>query len=632
MKSIKLNISHILILGLFVITLGCEELELGNDFLSKPPELDYTLDSAFANAERAKEVLWNAYSTMPYGLGEANGAPIPGSRGGVGHHGVLWALTDLASHDIGWSDIGNWYQKGTYDAEAASIFHGWRLPDKYSWIEELGWEGIRDSYIFLEHIDDVPDMDQAEKIKMKAEAKMIIATHYVEMFRNYGGILYVDHAYRASEDTRLERLTVMQSVDTITSIIDGAKDELPFELENPDKWSGRFTRAGALALKVKLLSFAAAPLFNSDQPYMEGEAASEELVWTGGYQRSLWERLRDVSKELIDQIETSSYYGLVDTDNPMEDYRSAYYDRGTGEILISTRKQYKIQGFWHSNNNWLSRSADWAAGYPPLYNYARLFPMQNGMDIEDPASGYDPQNPWFNRDPRLYESIAVNGSPRQGRKTELWIGGRERKNKGQNNAYTGLRPFKWILDQQEVVGRVIQWPYIRIPEVYLAYAEALNELNDGPTPEAFEYVNRIRERVNVGPIEDYIGKTQGEITKEEFLDALLKERILELGCENVRWYDMARYKMKEVFTGEDYGIDITLTSGMDDFTSHFQNNVEMDEHDQYFNHEVFVLERGTFAWQDNFSPKYYLSAFPAVEVQKGYGLIQNPGYETTASD
>ena len=623
MKNRKLIIYNFL-LAVLIIAVGCEE----TDFFSKPPELEYTRDSVFASADRAREALWNAYATLPQGVADTRGN-APGTRGGVGVE-TLWSLTDLTAAGNTWGTLYNLWITGNLTAVDAN-----GTNTIYDFYTELGWDGIRDSYIFIDNVDRVPDMGEAEKTLLKAEAKMIIATHYVHMFRAYGGILYVDHAYSPNEDMHVERLTVLQSVDTINSMIDEAMPHLPFELEDPETWSGRFTSAGAMALRVKLLEFAAAPLLNSDEPYMpeSHEAVEKRLVWTGGYQRELWEDLRDACKELIDKIEASSYYGMVNTGNPGEDYTNGYWTRGTGETLLSFREIYET-GWEAGGPNWgvdQPITVWWTAFRVPLHNYVMKFPMQNGMSIDNPASGYDPQNPYANRDPRLYETIKVNGGSNRGRKAELWVGGRDRSDLRFRRAFTGYKLRKWVGDGNRPTGMIMHWPYFRIPELYLAYAEALNELNDGPTDEAFEYANKTRERVNVGSIEDFIGKPRSEITKEEFLDALLNERALELGCENVRWYDIVRYKITEVFQKRNLTMDIYLTEeaeAISNFSEVFQNEIDFSEHSQYFRYEIGETTMGALqAWQNDFSPKWYLMPYPYDEIQKDYGLVQNPGWE-----
>lgn len=636
MKPIKRNLflpgTLILLLSLLLYS-SCEKIEVGNDFLAQPPELDYSLDSVFASSERAKEILWNAYSTLPWGLGIQTGSEIPVGTGTF----PLWNLTDLTMDNVSWANIQAW-RDGNVSATDVDNFGNEFGPAKYDWELTLGYRGIRSCFIFIDNIDRVPDMEESEKMKLKAEANMIIATHYVEMFLHYGGILYVNHAYRPDEETNLERLTILQTVDTLSNIIDNAVPHLPLELDNPELWSGRFTSVGAMALKVKLLTFAASPLFNSDEPFMpqSHEAVSRQLVWTGGYRRELWERARDAAREVITLIESSSYYRMVNTGDPRADYTRAYFERGTGETLLSFRKMDQVvqpfhtdkPGFW--GQDYFSSGA--GPKLLPKHNWVMKFPMRNGKAITDPTSGYDPENPYADRDPRLYECIVVNGDlPWNDRKAELWVGGRDRKVlRGNHRDLTGYIQRKWILDHRATLNRYTHWPYIRIPEIYLAYAEALNELNNGPTEQAFEYVNKVRERVGVGPVEDFIGKPKSEITKEEFVEALLNERAIELGCEDQRWFDMVRYKRQDVFETPNYAMDVFLNEdaeSMTDFSEFFQENVEFTDHHLYFDYEVVELDIGTFDWMTNFSPKYYLEPLPFKEVQKGYGLVQNPGWE-----
>jgi len=600
---------------------GCDDFGLGNSFLEQPPELKYSLDSAFVNAERAREVLWNAYSTLPYGHGygkdnESGQLGWIAYKSGIGadkaYQVPLWCLTDLVRFRMTNGAIMEWI-KGTITAQNAHNYA------KYNWRNRLGWDGIRISHIFMDHIDQVADMDASEKKRLKAEAKIVIATHYVEMFHHYGGVPYIDKAFDPNEELVAERLTVMQTVETICSLIDEAIPDLPFVLDDPALWSGRLTSAAAMGLKVKFLLMAASPLFNSDQPYMQGEAATKELVWTGGYKRELWEKLKVACEELIAKLEAQSYYHMINTGNPRLDYRAGYLER-TEETLYSTRTVYR----WVSPTQpEIIRNEHWWADSTPLHNYARKFPMKNGMSIDNPASGYDPTNPYKDRDPRLYEALLVNGADFQSRKMELYVGGRDRITLRNVFSDAGYKLFKWKLNLQTSERQPNQWPYFRIPDLYLIYAETLNELNNGPTAEAVKYVNKVRERVQVGPIEDFIGKPVGQITKKEFLDAILNERVLELGCENSRWFDMVRHKMEDVFTSKDIAMDINLKVPKEGFDI---TKVDFSQHSEYFEYVETELP-DAIRWQSEFSPKYYLDPLPFNEIQKGYGLIQNPGWE-----
>ncbi len=622
-KNIKFSILTLFVLSIAMF-FGCGEIEMGNAFLEQPPELSYSLDSAFVSAERAREVLWTAYSTLPYGHGygkdnEGGALGWIAYKAGVGSNRAyqvpLWCMTDLIRFRmIDNSAMYNW-MKGTVTAQNAGSYA------KYIPENRLIWKAVRICHVFIDNLDKVPDMDMAEKTKLIAEAKIIIATHYVEMFHYLGGVLYVNKAFDPNDELNAERLTVMQTVDTLCNLIDEAIPNLPFVLDDPATWSGRITSAAAMGLKVKLLRMAAMPLFNSDQPYMDGEAAQKQFVWTGGYKRELWERLKTACEDLLNRLNGQSYYHMVNTGNPRLDYRAAYMER-TSETLYSTRTVYR----WVSPSQAeIIRNQHWWFDSNPLHNYALKFPMINGMSINNPESGYDPENPYYNRDPRMYEALLVNGGAYQSRKMELYEGGQDRLTMRYNASDAGYKLFKWKLNLQTSEQKPNQWPYFRIPDLYLIYAETLNELNNGPTSQAFEYVNKVRERVGVGTIENFIGKPQNQVTKKEFLDAVLNERVLELGCENTRWFDMVGYKMEDVFTSKDLAMDITLKVPKDGF-SNILKNLDFSQHSQYFEYKITELPNA-FRWQSEFSPKYYLDPFPFSEIQKGYGLIQNPGWE-----
>ena len=569
-KQFAINVGVVVLL--WVGIQGCTDpVQVGDKFLEKPPSAGVTQDSVFASAERAKSFLWNTYQSLPYGP--------------RGIKDALASITDINHVLTGGSEAPSRYYNGNL---SATSIRRWGI---YNYYHGDAWSGIRGSYIFKENVDEVPDMSEAEKQRLKAEANMIIALHYTQLFRYYGGVPWMGHAFSPNEDLKRERMTVRATVDSTVMLIDEAIPHLPFTLDNPATEAGRFTQAGAMGLKARLLLFAASPLFNADQPYLEGEAADAKMTWLGGYDPGLWEDAAQAAKALIDKVEQTGAYHLADTNNPREDFQHAYFDRNSPEMLISTRENYQ-QDVLPPN-----RYID-SGRLTPTHNYVQMFPMANGLPISDPNSGYDPQNPYENRDPRLYETVLVNGDRYQGRTAELWIGGRERLTKQGMKSGTGYRGRKFVLDIQSAQGVPKHFPYLRLPEIYLSYAEALNEINGGPTAEAYEYVNRVRNRVGLGDL-------PSGLSQEEFREAVLRERALEFGFEEVRWYDLIRWKQDDVFKKTLYGMDITQNS------------------DGSFSYQRWELPQRQ--WKENFSPKWYLSPFSRDEVLKGY-LIQNPGW------
>ena len=100
----------------------------------------------------------------------------------------------------------------------------------------------------------------------------------------------------------------------------------------------------------------------------------------------------------------------------------------------------------------------------------------------------------------------------------------------------------------------------------------------------------------------------------ELREEILDERARELAFEEVRWFDIVRWKRADVFKKELHGLDITIADG-----SLSAGNLKL-------NFPQPKVESVSRYWQDNFSPKWYMSAFPSNEINKGYGLLQNPGW------
>jgi hypothetical protein len=162
-----------------------------------------------------------------------------------------------------------------------------------------------------------------------------------------------------------------------------------------------------------------------------------------------------------------------------------------------------------------------------------------------------------------------------------------------------MRKFILDADVNTSYGAVIHWPYLRLAEIYLSYAEASNEYNNGPDAEAYRCINIIRRRVGLPDL-------PSGMTKEQFREQCLTERACEFAFEEVRWYDLIRWKREDIFKKTLHGCDITKSGTT-------------------LTYKIWELPKRY--WMTNFSPKWYLSAIPSAEVLKGYGLVQNPGWE-----
>jgi starch-binding outer membrane protein, SusD/RagB family len=410
---------------------------------------------------------------------------------------------------------------------------------------------------------------------------------------------WINHSYGISnEKVQLPRLTAQATCDSIVALCDKAAVDLPFAIPAADlaQWDGRFTKASAMGLKARVLLFNASPLFNSSSSYLDGEASTQKLTWHGGYDANRWKKAMDAAHDLITLCESSGDYKIYHKagNSFRQDFQDAYYRRGTGETLISIREQFKTDWYtFYGYSVWFGSICNEGID---------IFPMTNGKPITDPTSGYDPQNPYVNRDPRMYETAVVNGDQYQGRTAELWIGGRERESVDGNNP-TGYQQRKFVLDNDDAtsIGSIMQWPFLRLPEIYLTYAEASNEFNNGPDAEAYRCVNIVRSRVGLPNL-------PAGLTKENFREAVITERACEFSWEEVRWFDLVRWKREDDFKKHLHGMNIYRSANPP------------------YTYTYVPFEFPHRFWSDNWSPRWYLSAFPQMEINKGYGLVQNPGW------
>lgn len=621
MKNIKKHFQTIvLMLGLLVSTIACEDLAFGDKFLQKPPSTDVTIDTIFSTSEYARRVLWYSYQYLPMGLEVTNG-----------YWNTMWlgnieGLTDLNQDYLGYSGVNKVYYAGSYNAGVENFPRQRFMATKIRFNENEThmWSAIRNAWLTVANIDRVPDMEESEKLRLKAEAKAVVAVYYTHMLRHYGGLPIVDKAISPAEEAMPPRATLQQTVDFIVRLLDEAIacPEFPWHISEEEigNWDGRMTKAGAMGLKARLLLFVASPLFNNDRPYFDGAASNDLMTWFGGYSRERWKSAVDACDAFFKAVNTNGYYKLVEKEdvNPSEyryAFRAAYFDRGTTETLISVRRN---NYFTASQQPYTSQSLRWGA-ICPTKEYFDMFQTADGEDF-DWNNPEHTKNPFVNRDPRLNETFILDGDIFQGRTAEVtqtktddptnYPKGRD-WGVGQvaaKSLLTGIACRKWGLDRAgEYNGHIIQWPHLRIAEIYLSYAEALNEYNQGPNELAYQYVDKVRARVGMK------GLKRG-LSQEEFREALLRERACEFGYEEVRFFDLIRWKKSEKFTSPLHGL-----------------NIYKNKNDGSYICEEFPLLGGAQSrswWSPGgFSEKWYLSAFPLDEVNKGYGLVQNPGWE-----
>ena len=616
--------------GVTTATSCVDEIKFGDSFLEKAPSVAVTQDSIFGKAEYARRFLWNTYSKLYYGLA-TNWNDVDGKM----NTGMFECLSDCFHSHNSWDGLNRHYYSGTYTA----VTEDNTSETRFGFTKEETWSAIRQAWIFIENVNRVPDMDDAEKKRLMAEAKVIIASRYFDMFRHFGGLPLVEQSFEAENEYEVPRATVEETVNFMVRLLDEAKGELPWDLtaDGESNWQGRMTQAAAMALKCKILLFAASPLFNDNEPYCTEapqDAVTQHLVWYGGYKPELWTQCLDACEEFFTTLAQKGHYELAQASGTTcDDYRNAfnkaYFTRDNTELLISTR----IIGKY--NLDWWYYWGDWVpyGGYTPTLEYMEMFPMSDGTPFNfDKAVA---ENKMFfeendynkpTRDPRLYETILVNGAKWQGRAVELWTGGRENANSTatETGVYaTGFGLYKFYKEgKNSLAGNYLEWPYLRLAEMYLIYAEVLLK-NNNPS-EAIKQVDKVRARVGLkGLIESNPGKNMED--PNVLMEAILNERACELGLEDVRFFDMIRNKRADLFTRPLHGLLIERADGG---TGSWSDKPAADRgpFPTKFKYTQFQISNSARSWWSNFNSKWYLAAFPVNEVNKGYGLVQNPGW------
>lgn len=631
---------------------SCSDLKFGNDFLEKAPGADMTLEQIFSSKLYAERELIGAYASLRTCLTvHSNNGNYEFQNGG---NKIGWdnldTMTDLMQSHCTWGGVIKTYYAGTYNAEAENEGSGkfGFLPD-----QEGAWTGIRRAWIFINNVDRVPDMTDEEKKVRKGEARMIIALQMHEMLRHFGGVpILDDYATPENEMTAdYSRKTVRQCVDFIVNMCEQAAKELPWTVADAD--NGRMTAAGALALKARVLQLAARPLFNASTPYFQAQeptAANKASVkedpglmtWLGSYTQENWQAVADACEDFFKKnTENGDAYRMVmPQTNDAEGYRQAfstcYADRESPEIIIHTGRAIPTySNTYHRFYFGLTDQGQAGRGYGGgcvTLNFVDMFTAADGTpsDYRKWLSdhGHDGtvyNNPFTGKDPRLYETVLIAGDRYRTRCAETWIDGLEHGSSANPKCATGfiIRKFLWDYND-EFLNKATNSAYIRLPELYLMYAEALNEL--GRSQEALSWLNKTRTRVGLPEmtlpnaaklhsgqaLPDY---PECSLMGDKYLrEEILDERAREFCFEEVRWFDIAFWKREDLMRKILYGIQITRKSG-----SFEEGNLVLTYSDPS------KMDQGRI-WQDKFSPKWFLSAFPSDEINKGYGLVQNPGW------
>jgi hypothetical protein len=431
----------------------------------------------------------------------------------------------------------------------------------------------------------------ANVTRLRGQAFFLRAFFEFELVKRYGSMIIVTQVLDPNANLDFPRNTFTQCVTQISADCDSAAAYLPLNTANwATTFRGRATKTAAMALKARLLLYAASPQYNPS-----GDVTK-------------WQAAANAAKAIID----------LNAHNLYTSYPNMFLWNISGapyntEIIYatSTTNNEDVE----INNAPVSFNA--ANGRTdPTQNLVDAFEMKTtGRLISDPASGYNPVAPYTNRDPRLGFTVMYNGSTFQSLSVDIFSGGKDGIGVNVNATKTGYYMRKFLADGavwNSTSNTAVRKPWVlfRYAEVLLNYAEALNEAQGtAGMADVLKYINLIRARGGVAmpalqttnPAGNgYVAPTQDELRKR-----IHHERQVELCFEEHRFYDVRRWGQGETtFTVPIMGMNIARVS-----TTPLT-----------FTYTPFTVETRVF------TAKNYLYPIAQAELYKAPSLKQNPGY------
>ncbi len=610
--------SIIVILAALLGTSGC------NLFLEMPEVTGSVyIEDVFSNRKDAEGMLWRAYHR---GLRE--GLP----EGWAINHGTLASLSGEITRGYSWHAGYNLVVNGpTTVLDASGQFQG--APANFN----ENWEVIRNCWIVIAHIDECGELSDAMKEYMKGEAYGLIAYRYVGMFQRWGGVPIVRQANEMTDELAFPRATAQETLDYALELIDEAEKRLPdswYDIEPGcgDKWEGRLTRGAVLAMKARILTFAARPLFNAPQSYAKEFGLAydnDELIWLGGYDKQRYQAAIDAHLAVINWANSNGKHLIFTAgEGNRNSFEQAIDDYGRGVSELNgpeTLLAFKIESDQQVYNN-MTEGYNWSSYVDPgerslrgvLTNFVRLYRDQDGGEIDWPHVG-EPA-------PRDISDFAANIDKIEPRfRVDICVPGKYgRSNDGDAHWNEGIYYMGSFTENEEIAasmarateGRSIgvptkfyyhagarrwfEFPLFRLAENYMSLAECYNELGDAAN--AQRYLNIIRNRAGLPSV---------TTTDQAELRALIvREKALEFFEENQRYYDVKHWKHPDIGTsilgGPMTEISFLRTGG--------DNTMD-----------ALVSYWDAYSYTAYWHPKWFLEPFRQDEVNKGI-IVQNPGF------
>lgn len=620
-------------LGILLVT-ACG-LSSCKKFLDKSPLTDINDEQAFKNFRNFQGFTEELYSAIPLLTGSAYH-----NNWNFGDD-EMWEPTDtrLMAYSIDQGDywawnsagFGSWFKTG---GKPSTQVRG----DKGN-LWGLSWYAIRKADIGIANLDKLTEATDEEKNLIAGQLYFFRGFYHFMLMQYWGGLPYVDTVLPSDKAPKLARLKYQPTADKAAADFQKAADLLPIDWDQTAVGSQTLGNNNFRANKIMALCFLGKNLLLAGSPLMNRESTG-----SSSYNTEYCKKAAEVFGQALQLIETTKRYELANFAN----YQQIFYTFNQNGKIPGLKESIFMENLAEAGGRFRYNQANdyrpmtinpsGIKAYPTA-NYADMYGMANGFPIADPEkadpeSGYDPEYPWRNRDPRFYNDIMIDGEKcvndpsRVGNNpyrqyASLFTGGFYRTDYPTKAVFTGYMIAKisakltndWDGYRE---NNTLVLSLMRLSDVYLMYAEAASEGYNSPAGKSSNYnktavdaLNFVRDRPGLG-----VGHVAQKFlnSQEAFRSEYRRERAVELAFEGHRFVDLRRWLL---LTERPY----TLKKGIEFDRALPDNQVYADPK----NARVRNF-RETILFERQLGQRHYWFPFLLSDVNLYKEFPQNPGW------
>jgi hypothetical protein len=619
-----------------------------DDYLDKEPESIVSEEVAFENFTNFQgfiEEIYNCipdkeknYWTVSFNWGDDELFNTEGS----------WHMTNQI--DIGnfwaWQEMsGTWLDQSDADPTSTDKFKHALWPH--------AWYCIRKANMGLENLDLLTNATDEEIELIEGQLYFFRAWWHFEMMQYFGGLPYVDYVLPADEELTLPRLTYQECADKAGADFAKAAELLPIDWDNTTVGANTLGKNQLRVNKIMALGYLGKNYLWAGSPLMKNGAETGGAN-TYNYDEEYCQMAAEAFGTLLSLVEAGeTQYSLAEfkyddiynherSDDATTCFSDIFYTLGQDWLMPGTTEAiFRGPSTDYNGSNWnfTKTFGPKTQGlvehdniiHHPTANYVNLYGMANGLPLDNAESGFDPNYPFKDRDPRFYHDIVVDGFKYVNstmpddmeylRYCGLHTDGTMRG--ADDGSRTGYFIQKLVPHTANKYDGAYNWsgnlhtylPYMRLGDIYTMYAEACaayggatQSANFSKTAE--DAINTLRDRVGAGHVDASLAAS-----RTSFIDEVRRERAVELSFEGFRFNDLQRWLL---LTEYPYNVKTSQEFERVEDLDFFENNDPKDAQVANFSEEVILTRE--------FGTKHYWLPLKISDTSLYSEFEQNPGW------